>query len=495
MALQNFVDKLGPVISATWLNFVDQSLQASSLAFGIPQIGGLDISAALQTALNSGASFISLLPAANQGIYTVHDVTIPSGVTLFAPGVYCNDAPGAQWGIKLTGFNSCLYGLQYSNATNCAQGAIVVDDGNWCRVDGVRVINATTPFLLKSSSNGGNGRGCARTQLSNLVAVAFTGVGVDTAANVHDTQAVNIYCDSNTVAGVGGQIPRAGATGFRFVGTGSTVAFGGHQYTNCNAINMQTGWQFTDTNLIKLDNCIADSLSGIGYNLTGSTNQIDLDNCFAGVCAGAVVGAGTSAENRVRGLRSNAIGNIPGFGGSNWYSSAGFSAPFYDIQQTGTAVLAMDLDSWHAVGTNAHSFNEAVAQSIEFTGGMVLNFNSLTSIPTNTTTFLALSGNSATESGTQIIIPLSSVANALRIVIQADTAPGAGQSFTYNLRVNSVNTAITATTAGAGVFQATVSGGPVGINANASLSLRVTSSNGAAAAFHRAWIILIPQPS
>lgn len=487
-----------PIWTKDQINSPPVANWANVLTFGADPSGVSDSSAAFQNAANSGARFILVPPPNGNASYIVHDVVIPSGVTFFCEGAYFVDAVGANWVFKLVGFNTKLIGGQISGATNCAQAAIIVDDGNWCEVRNLRVVNATTVLLLKSSSGGANGFGCTLTQLVDIMGISYSGVGVDSGPNVHDTQAVNIYMSAGTIAGTGGQIPRTGALGFRFVGTGSTVAFGGHQYTNCNAIGMQHGWVFTDTNLIKLTNCIADTLSGVSYLISGTTNACDFDNCLAGVSAGSFVAAGTSRNNFIRGLRSYGTGTIPSFGGSNWYSSAGFAAPFYEISQQNTATIAIDLDDWQASnGPNAHSFNEVVPGAIAMMGGIRIQFNSSTTVAAASTVFLGQNAQSATEDPQRILLPLGygTVANALRCVFDCTTSPGAGQTFTYTLRANGANTAIVGVTSGTGVFSATVTGGPVGIfPGGQDVDIQLVTSAGAAAAIHRGYILLLPQP-
>lgn len=487
-----------PIFTTDNINSPPVANWANVLTFGADPTGVSDSSTAVQNAANSGARFV-LIPPPNPGAsYIIHDVVIPSGVTVFMEGAYIVDAVGANWVFKLVGFNTKLIGGQISSAANCSQAAVIVDDGNWCEVRSIRVINGTTILLLKSSSNGSNGFGCARTQLSDIQGIAYSGVGVDSAANCHDTQAVNINMDSNTVVVSGGQTPKPGAIGFRFTGTGSTVAFGGHMYANCCAINMQTGWSFVNANLCKLSSCIADSLSGAAYFLSGNSNACDLDSCFAGTCAVSILATNTSRNNMVRGLRSFGTGQIPSFGAPTWYSSAGFAAPFFDISAFNTATVAVNLDDWiSSNSTVSHTISEAVPGNVQMLGGIVISFTSNTTVAAGTTIYLGQNGQSAAENSQQILLPLGlgTVALAVRSVFDCDTAPGAGQSFTYTVRVNAASTAIVGTTAGAGVFTATVVGGAVGIfPGGQSVDIQLVTSAGANAAVHRGYLILLPQP-
>jgi hypothetical protein len=460
--------------------------------YGATGDGVTDDSVAFTKALSAGASVY-----APSGTYIVHDVTIPGGTSLIAYGAKFKDAAGADHIFKLTGFGTQLLGAYISSATNCSTAAIVIDDGNSQKLQDITIVNATSGVYMQSSSNGGNGFGCTKSFLSNISVNNFSGYGLYSGPNVHDSNIVAFYADANTVSGGGGQIPKLGSTGFAFVGTGSTVAFGGNQLVNTVAINCQTGYQFTDANLDTLTNAIADSLSGIGYNLTGTTNNIILNGVHASVCAIGVALNGTGNANFVNNLQTKNIGVIPGFGGTTWFSSAGFSS-FYDLSQASTGSFVVNLDSWLAGGTNAHTFTEAVAGAIQMMGGVILPFNSIGTVAAGSTVFMGLNGQSATENDVLWIQPQSTafyVANIARIVIQNTVAPGAGQSFTYTLRVNNADSAITGSTSGAGVFQATMSGGPVSIGPLKPIAIKLVTSAAAGVARHRGYIQLIPQPS
>lgn len=469
----------------------------NGLRYGMDPSGVADSSTGLQNAVNC-YSFV-VVPPPNPGKkYIVHDVTIPNGCTVFAEGCYFVDAVGAQFIFKLTGFSTKLIGGYVSSGINCAVANVILDQTNKAEVRGLRVVNGTLCLKFTDSSNGANGYGNAKCQLVDIQCDNFSVGGLYGGANVHDIQAANCYFDCNTISGGGGQIPKVGVYGIRLQGTGSTLAFGGHQFTNFNCINMQNGVWLTDSNLVKLVGGISDSLSGVAYLLDGSTNSVDIDNCFAGTCAAAVIGAGTSVNNKVRGLRSYGCGQIPSFGGTTWYSSAGFSAPFYEIRQQNTAKISVDADSWQASnGPNAHTMTEAVPFSVQFTGGNVINFNSVTTVATNSTVYLGPFGAQGTnDDPCRVNMQTNVIAMAARVFCVCNTAPGTGQSFTYTLRANGANTAITGSISGAGQFgPATMSGANVGISQGIDVDLQLITSNGAALAIHRGYILLFPQPT
>lgn len=463
------------------------------LRYGADPSGASDSSTAFQNACNS--NYLVTVPPANVGQkYIVHDVNVPGGCVVSAYGAFLQDAVGAAYMFSLTGFGSQILGAYISTATHCSTACLVIDQGQYCQIEDVRIFNTTTGIIMKDSSGGVVG--CNKTYLANVQIDTFTGYGVYTGPNVQATFASNVYCDCGTITGGGGQIPRQGAVGFAFVGTGSTSAFGGHTYVNCIAINMQDGWRLTDTNLIKLTNCVSDTLSGIAYLMNGNTNCCDLTGCFAGTCAVAVQGGGTSVNNKIVALRSYGIGNLPSFGGTNWYSQNGYAAPFYELVQTGTAIYSIELDTWQATnGPYAHNFSEAVPLGIVMTGGFRLQYNSNGTVAAGSTVYLGINGQQANAISTSVTLPYDSVACPSRCVFIHDTAPGAGQTFTYTLStLAGGSTGIVGVSTGAATFQATVTGSFQGIPNQNDIYIKLVTSASAGIGHHRGYVLIIPQP-
>ena len=458
--------------------------------------GTTDMSTAFANAVAANTNVFAIY-----GPYVCHDVVL-SGQTINSGGASFYDAPGCAFIFKLQGFNSRWLGGYIAGATHCSLGAIVFDSGNLCEASGQKVVNATTVIRFQQTY-AGYGNTCTNAAISNIQGDNFSVAGVYVGPNVSNIQGHNVQMDCNTVAGGGGQIPKLGVTGFQFVGTGTTTNTGGHLFSNCTALNGQNGWSFTDTTLIKLDNCISDSLCGVAYLFAGTTSACDLGDSFAGTCAVAVQGQGTSTGNRVDALRTYGIGNIPGFGGTTWYSQASFSAPFYELVQLNTAKFSVNLDNWIASNTGspstAHSLSEAVAGNIELTGGILVNFNSAGNVASSVSaTWIGPAGQSTTnEAATCVVNPINhySVANIARVVMNSTNAPGATHSYTYTLRVNFGSSAITGTT-GAAAFTATFSGGPVSINPGYQIDMQVVSdAAGATPSTHYGYVQLFPQPA
>jgi hypothetical protein len=489
--LQNFIP-FNTVITSAWLNPLDALTIGNLFRYGVnPAAGAQDISSAI-TAAFAVTPFIWLPPSTNNGVYIMHDVVVPAGCTLFCPGAVVTDTGGTNWCIKLTGQGAHVFGLQINGSTT--PSAIIIDDGAGAHMENIRVFNSVNPLLLKSTSNGvaNSGLGCTRTQLINFIASGFSSIGIDIEPNVNNTQACNVVLDCLTVAGGGGQIPKVGVTGVR-INSGSSVSGDnvGNTFTNTLVTNMQTGYMLTDSLRTKLHNCQAVNLSGFGCAFNSTTQNCDVDGLQAVNTGEAVVATGTTTANRVRNLRTVGTGVIPAGGGTTFYSSAGFTAPFFDIGQFNTATVTVDLDSWSSSGANAFTFTEAVAQAIYFTGGTQVHLTSVTTLAAGTTAYFGTFGQVATENSAVFQNVYSLVANVARVNIFTFTAPGVGQSVTYTLRVNGVATAITGSVTGTNNV-AVMAGGPVSIVGNSNISLQAVSSAGAAAGINHAYIQFFP---
>ena len=465
---------------------------ANVLDFGAVGNGVTDDSSAFQNAVNSGATLV-FVPS---GSYIVKNVNIPEGVTLSGYGATVRDKTGASYIFKITGYASAILGIYVENAQNCSSAAIIVDDGKFGIVKDVTIIDCTSGVKMQSSSNGANGYGCTKATLDNVKVDTFSGTGIAIGPNVHDNFFSNCYCDAGQATGTGGYIPKLGSIGFSMIQTGSVVARGGNSFTNCLALNCQTGLKCVDATLDNFVNLTVDNMSAAGIELAGDTTKMMFANTFCGVCATAVLVSGVGTSNRFTGLYTSDIGVIPAGGGTNFYSSAGYTAPFFELTQAGTAYLTIDLNNWSAFGTNAHTFTEAVADNIQMTGGARLSFNSNGTVAAGSTVYLGVNGQSALNGSAQV--PLSntySIANAKRVFCQSDIAPGVGQTFTYTLIIGSSASTITGASTGAGVFQATMGGAPSAVSPNQSISIKLDVSASAALATHRGYVLLIPQPS
>jgi hypothetical protein len=111
-----------------------------------------------------------------------------------------------------------------------------------------------------------------------------------------------------------------------------------------------------------------------------------------------------------------------------------------------------------------------------------------TAVPANTTTFVGKANESVTEANCLFYLPMR--CRVLNMHCNASSAPSAGQSFTYTLRVNEVDTALVASVSGANSDcqnRANIVSvpSPAGPNTAARVSLKLVTSASAVAARHQ----------
>ena len=104
-----------------------------------------------------------------------------------------------------------------------------------------------------------------------------------------------------------------------------------------------------------------------------------------------------------------------------------------------------------------------------------------TGIAAGLTVYLSPRGAHATESSTAVVFPIASVLKRVRVV--ADGSPGAGKSFTYTLRVNGIDQAVTATMADAATTASDLTHS-VTVAAGDTVSVKLVTSAGASTREH-----------
>lgn len=475
---------------------------ANVITYGADPTGSTDSSAAFTSALNSGATFV-LVPPPNSGDkYIVHDVVIPNGVTLFAYGAYFVDAIGAQWMFKLNGYSSRLLGAYISSALNCAQAVVIVENCFLAQLSDLRIVNCTNGirFQVNATTPPSSPPNTDHVQLINCWVDTFTGIGMDVGPNCSETRAVNCYMDAGLVSGTGGLIPRTGTTGFRIYGTGSTFAYGGHCFTQCQASNTQDGFYLNNSNLVNLTGCIADDNSGRGFAFDGTTSLCVMTGCFTGPAWNGIWAGGTTQTIWATGLTTINNGTIVAGYGSNFYTSAtagynGYSASAnaYDIVTVGSADIIVDADTWMASQGTAHAYNVGAGSNLAITGGLALNFSTPTTIAANSTVYIGPTGTSTTDQQIRWMAPFNCVVQEFHVIM--NSAPGSGQTYTYTLSVNGSATALTGSVTGTGVFELdVVNGTQVGISKGNGFTLKLATSAASGVAYHSGFLKILPQP-
>jgi len=114
------------------------------------------------------------------------------------------------------------------------------------------------------------------------------------------------------------------------------------------------------------------------------------------------------------------------------------------------------------------------------------------SVPTNSVYYLGAGKATPTQAEAYSVVARPS--RVTEFYVRVSAAPGASQTFTYVLRINNVDTALTGTISGAASFSvkaATASG--IAFGATDTISIKVTTSSGAAVAIHSSYVLLESQ--
>ena len=226
----------------------------SVLEFGADPTGAADSSAAIQTAIDSGNTI-----EFPWGIYKCKDIVVGTSKTLNCNGAIFKPASGANWVFKLVGFRPVLLNA-YFDGTNdpiprdLAHAAVMVGDNNatciFASIEGCQWVNHNVCLLIGGNTSYVAGQGI----VSNCHFINFADRGILVAKNAMDFTFSNLNIRAGTVPVTGGYAPKIGAIGFHHIGTGTTIGRGGHLLSNVSSLESETGFQFTDTELVTLTN-------------------------------------------------------------------------------------------------------------------------------------------------------------------------------------------------------------------------------------------------
>lgn len=116
-----------------------------------------------------------------------------------------------------------------------------------------------------------------------------------------------------------------------------------------------------------------------------------------------------------------------------------------------------------------------------------ISFAATGNLSAGSTYYLGSNGSQAAAVDTTIVSGISGTVTKLRG--QSVSAPGAGQTFTYTLQLDGVDTDIVATTSGSGVFES-VAYGSVVVTESSALTVKVVASGSATATKHRGVLLI-----
>lgn len=445
--------------------------------FGAVGDGVTDDTVAFQAAVATGRCII--IPP--KGTYLVKNITLSNSQRISGNGAVIKAAAGAEYIFKLTNYSSGISDIYISEA-NCSKAAIIVASSRFAFINNVRILNTINAgsVILLDPTEGGSGNNANKLQISNVVFEGFPAVGLNIKANCSELNAINLYIDCGMLPPY--TAPRDNAIGVNQDSTGSTSASGGHCYVNTTTINSEYGWVFTNAQLTKLSNCIADGHSRDGIKLAGESYYIDFSGMFVGSCGRGINASDTCTSISFSGLRTSLIGSIPPWGSPSFYK---YSAPFYEAVTNNTSKIGIDADSWFG----AKRISEATGSNLIVTGGQIHNFCTTSEVPANTVVYFSNGGNQASESNAEIIAPYDCY--LVEILGASHYAPGASQSYTYTVRINGVDQALSCQTTGTSQFLSKLVSS-VYCAKNSRISIKLTSSTTAQQSGHRGYMKLVP---
>lgn len=371
----------------------------------------------------------------------------------------------------LSGYSPAVRGIYFSANTDAGDPLIQVGYSRFVTIADIKGVNCgrggieltNTPSGGATENSWGTVRDCTFTEVSGTAMRLGTAVSKWTFENVEGFG----LCDQDAQ---GKKKPVSGSIGWRINPANRDSPIGGHQFVNCRAESIEKGWWLSDTQLLMLSNCFGDSCSDYALRIDGASNDIDIDQFLAGTSMGVYVG-GSSQRIYLRGLTTVFTGVVPPWGKSNFFNSTG---PYYDVTVADTASLTIDGDSWR--GTK--KVNVATSANLVVTGGQREDFNTQTTVPASTTTYL-VPGDGTSSSWTSAFFRAQFDGYLFYLAADANTAPTSG-SYVYTVQVNGVDTALTCTISGTSTYSTRSFDGGIAVSRGDSISIKLVTGNGVA---------------
>ena len=174
--------------------------------------------------------------------------------------------------------------------------------------------------------------------------------------------------------------------------------------------------------------------------------------------------------------QQNGIDIAPGVSTNFRISENTFVSNLGNPLQNGSSSLLFDISN--NLPRQVNGLNES--EAVTYTG------STPSTVAANTTVYLGAAGASTTISHSVWVVSRPSLVSRIYAAVQS--APGAGESFTYTLFKNGIATSLTCTISGAAAFSATSNSPPVLVEFGDFLELRLVTSNSAAVTRHRYFV-------
>lgn len=380
------------------------------------------------------------LSAAPGKSYPVKDVALSHSQSIAGNGAIFSAVTGASNMFALADTDPRISDLRIASNLNATGAAFRIAKSRAARLDKITAVNTGYGLINLSPDNAATDA-IALPFITGIQAEQVSGVGVNIGQNVSEMRGGDLHFHGNLVAGTGGLKPQAGTIGWRQnQPLSGGIARGGHQMSKMNMIAFETGWYFTDVELLMYDNIYADSCSGFGMLFDGSGNAdgIQLSGTFIGTSRG-YLGAGNS-NVAINGLTTIYNGQI-----FSWMASDFYTGAAYDVTLQDTAKLTIS-GYWRG----EKKLNIASTAKLIINCGIKYNGRTTGTIAANSTGYLAEFGVTGTEGDATWRAPCAG--RVVGITTYNVTAPGVAESFTYTLRKNFADTAFVATASGAAAF-------------------------------------------
>lgn len=431
------------------------------------------------TALTNSFSAASVVYGVPDTLFAPSDVTLSHNEALRGDWSRVNAAAGTNL-FKLNGYNASVQDLYVADSTALSGAVFRVDEGRGQRVQNVWAPNVGTGFLdLTPAANS-----AAITVATGFIGEGITGFGVRMGSSVNDSQIQCGYLAGKVDFVLGLGKPRTGSIGWQqSTPVVSGLAVGGHQVSYLTLIGFDKGAKISYGQYLRYSNWIIDSCSGYGLEIDNGSTDVEFGALFVGTTSGIKVSGGSELTIDQLTTRNNGV--LPPWGQAGFYNVGG---TVYDLTVADTSKVTVR--SWRG----DKRVNVASTAKLSVGGGQWFQCRSRTAVAAGTGTpasyWLGPNGMEATESDATIRAREDSY---LFVVVPTVTAaPGAGESFTYVVRVAGAD-ALTVSISGAGVFTGRSYAYAVPVLAGQEACVKLTTSANAASARHDCQFQLVPR--